>query len=50
MEPRFEIFRAFFPNEAEPFELTTERVSETVDLAVVRIELRQRPIPSSRWT
>lgn len=45
MEPRFEIFRAFFPNEAEPFELKTERVSETVDLAVVRIELRQRPIP-----
>jgi S1-C subfamily serine protease len=45
MEPRFEIFRAFFPNEAEPFELTTERVSETVDLAVVRIELRERPIP-----
>jgi S1-C subfamily serine protease len=45
MEPRFEIFRAFFPNEAEPFELTTERVSETVDLAVVRIALRQRPLP-----
>ena len=45
MEPRFEIFRAFFPNEAEPFELTTERVSETVDLAVVRIALRERPIP-----
>jgi serine protease Do len=44
-EPRFEIFRAFFPNEAEPFELKTERVSETFDLAVVRIELRQRPIP-----
>ena len=45
MEPRFEVFRAFFPNEAEPFELSTERVSETVDLAVVRIELRERPIP-----
>ena len=45
MEPRFEIFRAFFPDEAEPFELSTERVSETVDLAVVRIDLRERPIP-----
>ena len=45
MEPRFEIFRAFFPDEAEPFELSTERVSKTVDLAVVRIELRERPIP-----
>ena len=45
MEARFETFRAFLPNEAEPFELTTERVSETVDLAVVRIALRERPIP-----
>ena len=45
MEPRFAVFRAFFPNEAEPFELSTERVSETVDLAVVRLELRERPIP-----
>jgi serine protease Do len=44
-EPRFERFRAFFPNEAEPFELTTERVSETVDLAVLRLDLRERPIP-----
>jgi len=45
MEPRFTVFRAFFPNEAEPFELSTERVSETVDLAVIRLELRERPIP-----
>ena len=45
MKPRFEVFRAFFPNETEPFELSTERVSETVDLAVVRLELRERPIP-----
>jgi S1-C subfamily serine protease len=45
MQPRFAVFRAFFPNEAEPFELSTERVSETVDLAVVRLELRERPIP-----
>jgi S1-C subfamily serine protease len=45
MEPRFTVFRAFFPNEAEPFELSTERVSETVDLAVCRLELRKRPIP-----
>jgi S1-C subfamily serine protease len=45
MEPRFAVFRAFFPNEAEPFELSTERVSETVDLAVVRLDLRDRPIP-----
>jgi S1-C subfamily serine protease len=45
MEPRFTVFRAFFPNEAEPFELSTERVSETVDLAVARLDLRERPIP-----
>ena len=45
MKPRFEVFRAFFPNEAEPFELSTERVSEIVDLAVVRLDLRERPIP-----
>ena len=45
MVPRFAVFQAFFPNEAEPFELSTERVSETVDLAVVRLDLRERPIP-----
>ena len=45
VEPRFAVFRAFFPNEAKPFELSTERVSETADLAVVRLDLRERPIP-----
>jgi S1-C subfamily serine protease len=45
MKPRFVVFRAFFPKEGEPFELKTERVSEDVDLALVRLDLRKRPIP-----
>jgi S1-C subfamily serine protease len=44
-EPRLTVFRAFFPREAEAFELKTERVSESVDLAVVRLELRGHSIP-----
>ena len=43
--PRFVVFRAFFPGESEAFELKTERVSESVDLAVVRLELGMRPVP-----
>lgn len=45
LKPRFLLFRAFFPKEPEPFELKTERVSETVDLAVVRLDLKKRPVP-----
>jgi S1-C subfamily serine protease len=43
--PRFTSFRAFFPQETEPFELEVERLSETTDLAVVRIETRGNKIP-----
>jgi hypothetical protein len=43
--PRFLTFRAFFPKEAEPFDLTTDRVSDKVDLAVARLDLKKRPIP-----
>ena len=45
LKPRFIVFRAFFPKEPEPFELKTERVSDTVDLAVVRLDLKKRPVP-----
>jgi S1-C subfamily serine protease len=44
-KPRFVIFRAFFPKEAESFALATERVSDQVDLALVRLNPRKRPIP-----
>jgi hypothetical protein len=44
-KPRFVVFRGFFPRETEPFELKTERVSESVDLAVVRLELKKRSVP-----
>jgi S1-C subfamily serine protease len=43
--PRFVSFRVFFPREAEPFDLKTERVAEGVDLAVARLDLRQRKVP-----
>ena len=43
--PRFTSFRAFFPREPEPFELEVERLSDTMDLAVARIELKGHRIP-----
>jgi S1-C subfamily serine protease len=45
LKPRFIVFRAFFPKEPEPFDLKTERVSDAVDLAVVRLDLKKRPVP-----
>jgi S1-C subfamily serine protease len=45
-KPRFTLFRAFFPREAEPFELEMVRPSETSDLALVRLDLRRRRIPT----
>jgi Trypsin-like peptidase domain/FHA domain len=45
LKPRFIVFRAFFPKEPEPFDLKTERVSDRVDLAVVRLDLKKRPVP-----
>jgi len=43
--PRFLSFRAFFPREAKPFDLTLERHSESADLALLRTDLRGRKIP-----
>jgi serine protease Do len=44
--PRFNSFRAFFPQEREPFELEVERLSDSMDLAVVRIEMKGHRIPA----
>jgi S1-C subfamily serine protease len=44
-KPRFVTFRAFFPQQGEPFDLVTERKSETMDLAVLRVDLRGRSVP-----
>ncbi|HSD65450.1 MAG TPA: trypsin-like peptidase domain-containing protein [Vicinamibacteria bacterium] len=43
--PRFVVFRAFFPRVSEPLELETERVSDKLDLATVRLDLGKRPVP-----
>ena len=44
-KPRFVTFRAFFPHQEEPFDLMTERRSESMDLAVLRVDLRGRKVP-----
>jgi S1-C subfamily serine protease len=44
-KPRYTLFRAFFPHEPLPFELDVYRLSERVDLALVRLNLRGRPVP-----
>ena len=44
-KPRFVTFRAFFPNQQDPFDLVLERKSESMDLAVLRVELRGRKVP-----
>jgi S1-C subfamily serine protease len=38
-------FRAFFPRESQAFELAVVRVSESVDLALVRVDLKGRKVP-----
>jgi S1-C subfamily serine protease len=43
--PRLSSLRAFFPRQPQPFPLTVERISEKVDLALVRCDLRGRRIP-----
>jgi S1-C subfamily serine protease len=43
--PRIVAFRAFFPREKAPLDLRTERVSEEVDLALVRVDLKGRNVP-----
>jgi serine protease Do len=45
-KPRFVTFRAFFPQQGEPFDLVAERRSETMDLAVLRVDLRGRSVPA----
>jgi len=41
---RFRVFRAFFPQEKEPFQLAVDRVAESMDLAIVRLD----PSPGQR--
>jgi S1-C subfamily serine protease len=43
--PRFTSFRAFFPREPDPFDLEVERLSDTMDLAIVRVEIKGHRIP-----
>jgi S1-C subfamily serine protease len=44
-QPRFVFLRAFFPRQREAFELKLHRRSETVDLALLRADLKGRQIP-----
>jgi serine protease Do len=44
-KPRFVTFRAFFPHQQDPFDLEMERKSESMDLAVLRVDLRGRRVP-----
>jgi len=44
--PRLSTLRAFFPRQAQPFPLAVERISEQVDLALVRCDVRGRRIPT----
>ena len=43
--PRVVQFRAFFPKESPAFDLSVVRVSDSVDLALVRVDLKGRNIP-----
>ena len=45
-KPRVVWFRAFFPREPMAFDLTVVRVSESVDLALVRVDLKGRKVPA----
>lgn len=45
IKPRFEVFRAFFPGIKEPFALKVEKISEEVDVALLRIDMRGAKIP-----
>jgi S1-C subfamily serine protease len=44
-KPRVVSFRAFFPRQPVAFELTVVRVSDSVDLALVRVDLKGRKVP-----
>jgi S1-C subfamily serine protease len=43
--PRLAYLRGFFPQHRQPFELALERRSDTVDLALLRVNLRGSKIP-----
>jgi S1-C subfamily serine protease len=43
--PRFVLFRAFFPRQVEPYELESLKHSESMDLAVLKIDIRGARIP-----
>jgi len=43
--PHLTYLRGFFPQHQEPFELAFERRSDTVDLALLRVDLRGKRIP-----
>jgi Trypsin-like peptidase domain len=45
VKPRVVSFRAFFPREDTALDLTVERVSDSVDLALVRVNLKGRKVP-----
>ncbi|MCR4293202.1 MAG: trypsin-like peptidase domain-containing protein [Candidatus Kuenenia sp.] len=45
VKPKFVVFRAFFPGNKEPFPLTVEKVSEEVDVALLRIDTGGINIP-----
>ncbi|MDN3514456.1 MAG: trypsin-like peptidase domain-containing protein [Candidatus Brocadia sp.] len=45
IKPQFEVFLAFFPGIREPFVLHVERISEDVDVALLRIDTRGAKIP-----
>ena len=45
IKPRFEVFRAFFPGIKEPFHLKAEKISDEVDVALLRIDIRGAKIP-----
>lgn len=45
IKPKFEVFRAFFPGIKEPFSLKVEKVSDEVDVALLRIDTRGARIP-----
>jgi S1-C subfamily serine protease len=45
LQPRMVTFRAFFPQEPLPLPLSVERLSESADLAILRVSLGKRNIP-----
>ncbi len=44
-EPQMLLFRAFFPGQTHPFDLTVKAVDEEEDIAILRSRLRDRVVP-----